>query len=178
MGSGSITDRKPASSKSGASDLPEGCLERVTSDGGDATFESVDGKALFYMKGRFSPLFARPVSGGPGAAGAALGPRSSFLFPAEDGIYYIGQSEERIRNGLSNSFNFSSRTSRVLAKIDGFLSMGLSVSPDRQTLLFSRSAAIRTKPDDDRGLRSRIPSSAKKGYPTEWIEFPEPCSAK
>jgi hypothetical protein len=38
-------------------------------------------------------------------------------------------------------FEFSNNTSRLLAEIEGAVSYGLAVSPDRQTILFSKSAS-------------------------------------
>ena len=60
--------------------------------------------------------------------------------PVEDGIYYIGRREEDRKYPLQ-FFQFSSNTSRLLTKIEGFLDYGLSVSPDRQTILFSKSVS-------------------------------------
>lgn len=39
-------------------------------------------------------------------------------------------------------FQFSSNTSRLLTKIEGVPFLGLSVSPDRKTILFSKSVSI------------------------------------
>jgi len=36
-------------------------------------------------------------------------------------------------------FQFSSQTSRVLTSIDGAISIGLSVSPDRTAILFTKT---------------------------------------
>jgi len=52
--------------------------------------------------------------------------------PAENGIYYIGRREQDRKYPLF--FQFSSNTSRLLTKIEGFLDFGFSVSPDRQAI--------------------------------------------
>ena len=38
-------------------------------------------------------------------------------------------------------FQFSSNSSRLLAKIGGYVGMGLSVSPDQKTILFTKSVS-------------------------------------
>jgi len=115
-----------------------GPQEQVTRNGGYTAYESVDGQTLFYTKGRgdSEPLFARLLSGG---AERQLPPSIYLksLFPVAEGIYYIGpRSGEYYPLEL---FQFSSNSSRLLAKIGGYVSEGLSVSPDRKTILFSRS---------------------------------------
>ncbi len=71
-----------------------GKVEQVTEKGGFFALESTDGKTLFYTKAPFyTPLFARPVNGGPERkvldyVGAC---RDFAVF--EDGIYYCGRPE-------------------------------------------------------------------------------------
>jgi serine/threonine protein kinase len=114
--------------------------EQVTRNGGYTAYESVDGQTLFYTKGRGNsePLFARLLSGG---AERQLPPSIYLksLFPVAEGIYYIGP-----RSGEYyplEFFQFSSNSSRLLAKIGGYVDEGLSVSPDRKTILFTRSVS-------------------------------------
>ena len=64
---------------------------------------------------------------------------SKGFIPVAEGIYYIGRRSEEKYYPLE-FFRFSDNTSRVLAKIDGLLNQGLSVSPDQKTILFSKSA--------------------------------------
>ena len=112
--------------------------ERVTANGGYDAFESADGKTLFYTKEQSSPLFEKPLSGGPERQVLPWVSSRAFV-PVEDGIYYIGRREDDRKYPLQ-FFQFSSNTSRLLTKIEGFLDFGLSLSPDRQTILFSKSA--------------------------------------
>jgi Tol biopolymer transport system component len=114
-----------------------GAQERVTVNGGFIAFESADGKTLFYIKNGSSPLFAQPVSGGAERQVLPWVDNRAFV-PVEDGIYYIGRPAEDRKCPLQ-FFQFSSQASRLLTKIEGFVSLGLSVSPDRQTILFSKS---------------------------------------
>ena len=63
--------------------------------------------------------------------------KRAFL-PVEDGIYYIGGKGDDGKYPLA-FYSFSNNASRVLTKIEGVLLFGLAVSPDRQTILFSKS---------------------------------------
>jgi Tol biopolymer transport system component len=120
--------------------LAGGAQERVTANGGYTAFESADGKILFYTKSGFdSPLFARPLSGGPERQVLPWVSARAFV-PVADGIYYMGRRGEDRKYPLQ-FFEFSNNTSRLLAEIEGAVSYGLAVSPDRQTILFSKSAS-------------------------------------
>jgi hypothetical protein len=61
-----------------------------------------------------------------------------------DGIYYIGHRSDEGYYPLE-FFQFSSAASRLLTKIESNSAVdtvgGLSVSPDRKTILFSRSVS-------------------------------------
>jgi Tol biopolymer transport system component len=58
-----------------------------------------------------------------------------------DGIYYIGRPSEDGDYPLE-FFQFSNRTSRLLTKIEGQVNRGLSISPDRKWILFSRNVSF------------------------------------
>ncbi len=58
--------------------------------------------------------------------------------PVEDGIYYLGQQDEDQKWPLQ-FFQFSSNTSRSLTRLEGSPFLGLGVSPDGKTILFSQS---------------------------------------
>jgi dipeptidyl aminopeptidase/acylaminoacyl peptidase len=114
-----------------------GTAEQLTKEGGFVAYESTDGTTLFYMKAPSSPLFARPLSGGAERQLVDWVSARAF-FPVEDGIYYIGRP-----NAICvQFFRFSNQTSQVLTKIDGGVYNGLSVSPDRSTILFSKIVAF------------------------------------
>jgi Tol biopolymer transport system component len=113
-----------------------GRSEQVTRDGGFAAFESADGKTLFYIKAGESPLFARLLSGGPERQVLPFVRARAFV-PREDGIYFIGQ---HTADGYPlELFQFPTGTTRVLTNIPGEVDLGLSVSPDRKTILFSKT---------------------------------------
>jgi Tol biopolymer transport system component len=115
-----------------------GVAEQITKEGGFAAAESVDGTALFYTKAVSSPLFSKPLSGGAERQSLDwVSPRA--FFPVDDGIYYIGRRSDNGQSPLQ-FFQFSSQTSRLLTNIDGVIGLGLSVSPDRTAILFSKTA--------------------------------------
>jgi Tol biopolymer transport system component len=60
------------------------------------------------------------------------------VVPVDDGIYYIGRRSDNGQYPLQ-FFQFSSQTSRVITNIDGPVYLGLSVSPDRTAILFTKS---------------------------------------
>jgi Tol biopolymer transport system component len=117
-----------------------GPREQVTRNGGFTAYESVDGQTLFYTKGGTAsgPLFARLLSGG---AERQVLPSiySRSFFPVAEGIYYIGPWSGEYYP--LEFFQFSRNSSRLLAKIGGNVFLGLSVSPDQKTILFSRSVS-------------------------------------
>jgi len=117
--------------------------EQVTTRGGYIACESADGKMLFYTKVWSGPLFARRLSGGEEREVLPYIHLSSFL-PVADGIYYIGHRSDEGYYPLE-FFQFSSAASRLLTKIESNSAVdtvgGLSVSPDRKTILFSRSVS-------------------------------------
>jgi Tol biopolymer transport system component len=119
-----------------------GPREQVTINGGYVAHESVDGQTLLYTKGitASEPLFARPLSGGAEhqLLPSIFGTTRAF-FPVAEGIYYIGPWGGEYYP--LEFFQFSSNSSRLLAKIGRYVSLGLSVSPDRKTILFTKSVS-------------------------------------
>jgi Tol biopolymer transport system component len=114
--------------------------EQLTRNGGWTAYESADGRTLFYTKGGggSEPVFARLLAGGEERQVLPFVTARAFV-PVAEGIYYIGsQSGEYYPLEF---FEFSSNRSRLLTKIDGHVGMGLSVSPDRKTILFTKSVS-------------------------------------
>lgn len=104
--------------------------EQITTDGGDTAFESADGKSLFYTKAASSPVFAKPLSGGPERQILPYVTSGAFV-PVKDGIYYIDRRGDDRQYPLQ-FFQFSLDASRVLTRIQGEVHLGLTVSPDRK----------------------------------------------
>jgi len=116
-----------------------GSHEQVTTSGGYTAYESVDGQTLFYTRELSGPLFARLLSGG---AERQVLPYiySKAFFPVAEGIYYIGHRSDEKFYPLE-FFQFSTNSSRLLAKISGYVGSGLSVSPDQKIILFTKSTS-------------------------------------
>ena len=116
-----------------------GSANQITTNGGYTAHESADGKTLFYMKENSSPLFAKALSGGVERQVLDWVLSRAFV-PTEDGIYYIGRRAPNKQAPL-RFFQFSSNTSRTLTNIDGGIALGLSVSPDRKSILFTKTVS-------------------------------------
>lgn len=117
-----------------------GTAERVTTAGGWGAFESVDGKTLYYTKGKqtqLSHLYAQAVGGGPERKLEVLVGTSRDIAVFEDGIYYGGKPE----GGLTpiQFYSFATGKSRILLQTDGPLYYGFAVSPDRKSILFAKT---------------------------------------
>jgi Tol biopolymer transport system component/predicted Ser/Thr protein kinase len=115
-----------------------GTWEQVTTGGGDLAFESCDGGMLYYTIPDGS-LFTRPVGGGPEQKLIDFA-RLGFAV-VENGIYYCGPRGEDHKVSLF-FYDLSSGSSRLLTRFPhagGWPMRGLTVSPDRKTLLFTAS---------------------------------------
>jgi len=109
---------------------------QVTQHGGYVAFESWDGRTLYYEKsGGAGPLFSMSLPGGPERQILNKIEERAF-FPVQDGIYYMGPGQ-KAGTHLLQFYDFASGRSRVLSLIEGILNMGLTVSPDRKTVLFT-----------------------------------------
>jgi serine/threonine protein kinase len=118
--------------------MGEGQAQQITQNGGYRGIESTDGRTLFYTKLGSPGLFAKLLDGGPERR--VLDHIYAGFAPVEDGIYYVGERGPD-RQYPIQFYEFSTGVSRLLTKIEGPLEAGLSVSPDRRTFLFSKSAA-------------------------------------
>jgi Tol biopolymer transport system component len=111
-----------------------GEAERVTHGGGFFSFESVDGKTLFFMRRMDpSPLLALPLAGGPEREVAkcvwifAVGPAGLYSEECSDGPPPLFVRDPVTGQG------------RLLGKLDRTDGAGLTVSPDGKTILFTRN---------------------------------------
>jgi serine/threonine protein kinase len=115
--------------------FPGGSAERITQNGADQAFESTDGKTLFQFK-HDGALFAKPLAGGPERL--LINYVRSEIAVTDEGIYYFGRTGQDGKTQLL-FFEFSSKTARPIASFPsqrlGY--MGMTVSPDRKTILYS-----------------------------------------
>jgi len=124
-----------------------GTETQVTDTGGAGVWESWDGQTIYYSRhdgngpeGLASPVYARPVGGGPERKVLDSVFRWDF-FPTKDGIYYIALLETRRYNLLELRFlSFAESKTTVLSRFRARASQGLSVSADGKTILYSGRA--------------------------------------
>jgi Tol biopolymer transport system component len=116
-----------------------GPAEQITHEGGYKAIESLDATTLYYTKGGGDgPLYARPLEGGEEKEVLRdVAYRGFDVF--EDGIYYI--SHGRPLRCEIRFHNFVTGRSRVISELV-WPSLGLSVSPDRKTFLYSLWAPV------------------------------------
>lgn len=115
---------------------------QVTQEGGWTAFESADGRSLYYTKNldnndTSSGLWRLPSTGGEELLVLpSVGSRSFTV--REDGIYYLQRAIAE--SGASIRFlDFATGQSREIAPVEESARLfgGLTVSPDRKTILFA-----------------------------------------
>ena len=118
-----------------------GDVIRITDNGGNNALESPDGKTLYYRKliGASAVLFARPVAGGPERQVLdSMLPNVLQYFPVEDGIYYVARPDQKLPFAFELRFlNFATGKHETLNRFEARFGLGLTVSPDRKTILYS-----------------------------------------
>jgi Tol biopolymer transport system component len=132
-----------------------GAAEQITRAGGNVALESPDGRALYYTKtGGDGPVFGRSFGSNEErqVLPRVVTGRGFAVF--DDGIYYLDYRGDpkadsglvvgdpaaiaRVRKKYEIRFHhFASGHSRVISTIQGWPSLGFSVSPDRRTFLFT-----------------------------------------
>jgi len=111
---------------------------RVTGEGGFTSCESFDGRTLYYVKRRASPqpLFARLLAGG--AERVVVDQIHERVFAVvEDGLYYFAPPDAAGLLAVRH-LDVSRGETRDVALIAARLWLGLTVSPDRKTVLFTQ----------------------------------------
>lgn len=119
-----------------------GETHQITRDGGFRASESPDGKLLYYVKKEMGlqPLFVRPVAGGEERQVLDELRTRSFVV-TEDGLYHFGlegsADEAAPRRPVLRFLHLATGATREVARVETTLHTGLTVSPDRRTILFS-----------------------------------------
>jgi eukaryotic-like serine/threonine-protein kinase len=110
----------------------------VTRKGGYSGFESPDGKWLYYAKDfSATSLWKVPVQGGEETQVVeSLRDYSTFAV-ADEGIYFIPRPDS-VAGSSIQFFSFANGEIRVLATLEKPAAPGLTVSPDRQWILYSQ----------------------------------------
>jgi len=110
---------------------------QVTSNGGFAASESVDGNTLFYATAHSStPIWKMPAGGGKEelVVKDAFGAHSFRVL--EDGIYFVYVSRSDANAGI-RFHHFATGESEWISRLNPSFQAGLTVSPDRRWLLYS-----------------------------------------
>jgi Tol biopolymer transport system component len=109
---------------------------QITRNGGSgAAFESPDGKLLYYAKG--SRIWKVALGGGEETqvSEAPLSYGCNFVV-VEDGLYFVSATVFA-SPGILYFFNFATGALKPIATIK-IWSLGLSISPDRRSILYSQ----------------------------------------
>jgi len=116
----------------------KGPASQITRDGGFEAQESPDGQTLFYTKGWYSPLYAQTVSGGPERLileSAKLAVHSFVV--VENGVYFVWRPDDlRSKPCELRFFDLRTGKDQTLTAFEAGGQQGLTVSPDRKTILF------------------------------------------
>jgi Tol biopolymer transport system component len=113
-------------------------LQVTRQGGGGAAFESRDGKFLYYVKS--GQIWKIPLGGGEEVK-VIEGPLSYSMnyVLAEDGIDFV--SARKPGPGTLFYYSFAAGTLRVITEIKRW-HLGLAISPDRRTLLYTQMEQI------------------------------------
>ncbi|HEU0184817.1 MAG TPA: winged helix-turn-helix domain-containing protein [Blastocatellia bacterium] len=119
-----------------------GQATQVTKQGGFEGFESLDGKLLYYAKGRLVPgIWQTPVNGGPETSLLDNNKAGYWRFwaVAPKGIYFATANEPA--HPIIEFFSFSTHKVAIVVTLDKPLSPtdpGLTVAPNGRSLLFAQ----------------------------------------
>jgi serine/threonine protein kinase len=130
------------SARSGRSQIWKAPVEggeavQVTKNTGQVAFESRDGRFVYFTSsGADSSLWRVPVGGG----------EERQLLPSvflrnyavmDDGLYFIPRPDAGGKASLQ-FFDFATNTVKTVASLSGRLAIGMTVSPDRLSVIYSR----------------------------------------
>ena len=109
---------------------------QITKQGGESGVESLDGRFVYYLlngvEGGNTELRRVPVEGGEEIRIIESLCAQDFAV-AEHGIYFFSGCE----NPAVQRFNFATRKVETVAKAEGGMAYGFSVSPDSRWLLYA-----------------------------------------
>jgi Tol biopolymer transport system component len=110
---------------------------QVTRSGGQTAFESADGKWLYYVKADLSSsLWRMPVAGGMETQVVPAVYWRSFAL-SERGIYFIPPPKPDGRSSIE-FLGFTSGARKTVVPLTRPTSLGLAVSPDGRSLLYTQ----------------------------------------
>ena len=112
---------------------------QVTRNGGFAARESLDGKWLYYLKGAYldtTSLWRCPAEGGEEIQ-LLDGVHNTNFDVADHGVYFISRPESDAGFAVK-FFNSATGTITRLRTLGKPVSIGLSVSPDGRSILYTQ----------------------------------------
>jgi Tol biopolymer transport system component len=124
--------------------FPEGSLQQVTKNGGVFASESADGRFLYFSKYEVSGIWKVPLSGGEGARVLDQPAGDDWWNWAltADGIYFFDPPKGKNKPAIK-FLTFATGKITVLAVEETPVpSFGLAVSPDGNSILFTRLVPI------------------------------------
>ena len=114
-----------------------GEFRQITRHGADRSHVSLDGRTVYFTKETSPELFAIPSDGGDERKIAdSVEPRCFTV--AKGGIYYIKPCQKG-PSGELHCIQPETSRDRFISVLEGNFGMGLTVSPDGKTVLYSRS---------------------------------------
>ena len=114
-----------------------GALDQVTRDGGVWPSESPDGKTLYFAKETGARgLWRMPVGGGPETQVQSNVYRCNYAV-TDEGVYFIPGSDPSLTTSI-RFLNFATGAQTEIMKLLKPVDDGLTVSPDRRTLMYSQ----------------------------------------
>jgi Tol biopolymer transport system component/tRNA A-37 threonylcarbamoyl transferase component Bud32 len=112
-----------------------GTAEQVTREGGSGALESPDGRTIYYRRGPV--LYARPVAGGPErrAIEGVFGTGTAYA-PVGNEIYHlVAEGTAGARTIEMRATDLTSGQVRPISRFRALTAIGMTVSPDGQTVL-------------------------------------------
>jgi Tol biopolymer transport system component len=113
-----------------------GPATRLTKAGGVVGLESVDGKLLFYSKDSEPGLWAMPLKGGAESQVLPSLYGVDNFAVTKQGIYFIRRAPDSA--AVIGFMSFLNRVPVDLGSVKSPVGMGLAVSPDERTILYTR----------------------------------------
>jgi Tol biopolymer transport system component len=114
-----------------------GAPEQISRNGGEASDVSPDGKWLYFTKKSGADgIWKMPTDGGEESRVTDNVQRYNFAI-TEDGLYYIPAMAPD-RTTSVRYLNFATRATNEVVKIEKPVDLGLAISPDRRSLLFTQ----------------------------------------
>ena len=111
-----------------------GAAIRITTHGGNNPLESADGKTLFYQKG--GAVIAKSLAAGTEKV-VLDSVNDGDFFPVENGLYYVVRTHQPLHTREVRLLNLTTGRSEVLNRFQSLGGQGLSVSPDRKTIIYA-----------------------------------------